>query len=405
MKNLLFAILLLSGSAIGQKRTDTLIYPNEKVIVETDSSVTVVSQGKRLVYNTFWSNWFVAAAAGANVFFGNEEGLKPLDKRVTPTFEGSFGKWIHPVIGMRGKFGGGLVKSYTTGTLPIVGHGLLTEGPDANGVYTQRWHHLYGEFDILVNLLNAIKGYNPSRFYSPILYLGAGVSVVQHQPRHDGDRTPMGIFGLLNSFRITSHFDANLEIKDALIKQTVDREQSGRDFESYVMLTAGLTYHFGKPSSKMFSVPASSKVVVQRTYTHIPIPAREGVTERDTVIKQETIREVTVEKKLVLTHPMAVFFELNRSTITARDKVNLAFVADIIKSSGGARFKLTGSADSRTASPRYNQQLSRKRCEAVRDYLVKVLLVEPEQLSLDPIGGIDRYGSPTADRTVIIRQE
>jgi len=406
MKNFFFVAVLLSCSAaMGQKRSDTLVYPNEKVIVETDSTSTTLPGG-RFMFNSFWDNWFISAGAGGQVYFGDEDAIKPLGKRITATYEAAIGKWIHPAIALRAKIGGGLVKGYSTGTLPGIGHSLIVGNPDADGIYTQRWHQLYIEGDALVDLANAIGGYKPKRFYTPIIFVGAGAGYVQNQPKHDGDRTAMFSFGFINQFRINKNFAANLEIKNSMVNQSYDREQSQKYYESFLAVTAGITYHFGEAGVWAFNRGAGAKVVVQRTYTHIPtIPAKEIARPTDTVIKQETVREVLVERKLVLTHPMAIFFELNKADIQDRAMVNLAFVADIIKSSGGAKFKLTGSADRATASPAYNKELSLRRCNAVRDYLVKVLIVDPSQLILDPIGGIDRFKTNRVNRAVIIIQQ
>ncbi len=404
MKNLfVVAVLLSCSAAMGQKRTDTLVYPNEKVIVETDSTTTTLPGG-RYMFNSIWDNWFISAGAGGQVYFGDEDAIKPLSKRITATYEAAIGKWVHPAVALRVKVGGGLVKGYSTGKLPSIGHSLIVGNPDADGIYTQRWHQFYAEGDALIDLANAINGYKPGRFYSPIVFFGAGAAYVQNQPKHDGDRTAMLSFGLINQFRISRSFAANLEIKNSMVNQSYDREQSQKYYESFLAVTAGLTYHFGEARNWTFNKGAGAKVVVQRTYTHIPnIPAVER--SRDTVIKQETVREVMVERKLVLTHPMAIFFELNKADIQDRAMVNLAFVADIIKSSGGAKFRLTGSADRATASPAYNKELSLKRCNAVRDYLVKVLIVDPNQLIMDPIGGIDRFKTNRVNRAVIITQE
>jgi outer membrane protein OmpA-like peptidoglycan-associated protein len=401
MKNLLFAALLFSASAFGQKRVDTLYYANEKVIVETDST-TLSAPKERFLFNSFWDNWFVAAGAGGNLFFGNENGLKPWHNRLTGTYEISAGKWVHPIFGIRAKVGGGPGKAFTNGTFPFIGVSLIKEGPDANGIYTERWHQLYGEIDLMLDLNNTIGGYKKDRLYSAIFYIGAGAAKVLNQPKNDGDRSAMGVLGLINRFRIARRFDLYLEFKDAFVDHTFERLDTDKTYESFMALTGGIIYHFGDPGFKRAS---EKKTAITRTYTHIPIPAKEQPRGKDTVVKEETVREVLVERKLVLTHPMAIFFELNQSTITDRAKVNLAFVADIIKSSGGAKFVLVGSADSRTASPSYNQALSRRRSDAVRDYLVRVLLVDPGQLITDPIGGIDRYSPPRVNRTVIIRQE
>jgi outer membrane protein OmpA-like peptidoglycan-associated protein len=407
MKKLFIAALFLSGSAaIGQKRVDTLVYPNEKVIVETDSTTTALPGGK-YTYNSIWDNWFISVGAGAQVYFGDQDAMKPLGKRLTPTYEAAIGKWVHPAVGLRAKIGGGLVKGFSDGTIPEVGRSFIVSGPDEKGIYTQKWHQLYVEGDILVDLCNAFGGYKPTRFYSPIFYIGAGLAYVQNQPRHDGDRTAMFVTGIINRFRVSNSFDINLEIKNSIVDQNYDREQDQKYYESFLAATAGVTYHIGAARRKVFSRSNGEKTLVTRTYRHIPIPVKEAPAARgtDTVIRQEIVREVTVEKKLILSHPMAIFFEVNSSQVGDRAKVNLAFLADIIKSSGGAKFVLIGSADKLTASPQYNQRLSAKRCEAVRDYLENVHMIDPGQLILEPVGGIDRYSPARVNRTVIIKQE
>jgi outer membrane protein OmpA-like peptidoglycan-associated protein len=397
------ALLLFCSTVWGQRRVDTLVYPNEKVIIETDSSSTKLPGG-RIMFNSFWDNWFASAGMGGQVYFGDEDGIKPLGKRITATYEAAVGKWLHPVIGLRAKLGGGVVKGYSTGKLPTIGHSLIVGNPDADGIFTQRWHQLYIEGDMLVDLGNAIGGYKGDRLYTPIVFLGFGAAFAQNQPKNNGDRTAMLSFGVINKFRLTRYFDANLEIKNSMVDQSYDREQSQKYYESFLAVTAGITYHFGQSGSWGFNRGAGARVVIQRTVTHIPIvPIRE--TTIDTVIRQETVREVTVEKKLVLTHPMAIFFDLDKAEISDRGMVNLAFVADIIKSSKGVRFRLVGSADKKTATPAHNKALSLRRCNAVRDYLVKVLVVDPDQLIVDPIGGIDRFAPARVNRAVIISQE
>ncbi|MHA4809105.1 OmpA family protein [Flavitalea flava] len=412
MKDLLFAALilsgsLLSGSAIGQKRADTLQYPNEKVIVETDSSIKF-SQGGRYNFNRFWDNWFVTAGAGGQIFFGNEDGLKPVGKRITATYELSVGKWVHPALGFRVKIGGGPVKGYSSGKLTSIGHSLIVGGADADGIFTQKWNQFYGELDFLVDLNNAIGGYKRERLYSAVFYAGVGIAKASDQPKNDGDRTAMATLGLLNRFRVAKNFDLNLEIKNAFVDHTYDREESNKNFETFLGVTAGITYRFGQAGDRLFKKPISSVTAIQSSYNHLPaIPAREPARERDTLIQPEIIREkeTVVEKKVTLTQPIAVFFELGSSTITGTAKVNLSFAADVIKSSGGARFRLIGSADRATATPKYNQALSTRRSNSVRDYLVKILMVDPGQLIIEPRGGIDQYSPTKVNRTVIIRQD
>jgi len=394
-----------NGIASAQKKTDTLIYPHEKVIVETDS-ITTLTPGRRFAFNSFWDNWFVSAGVGGDLFFGNQNYLKSWTKRVTPTYDISIGKWLHPVFGLRAKAGGGPGKAFTTKDLPAIGTYLTTGAPDEQGVYTEKWNQLYGEIDLMLNLSNMISGYKYTRFYSAIFYIGAGAAKVLDQPKNDGDRTAMGTLGLINQFRINNYFDVNLEIKDAFVSSTYEREANDKTYMTFDAATIGITYHFGKGGDRPFQKQFSTKTVVQSTYTHLPDIAAKVPDENK---PQEPVilpgKDVVIERTHTLIYPVAIFFELDKADISGRAKVNLAFVADIIKASAGAKFRLIGSADSRTATPEHNQELSSRRSNAVRDYLVKVLQVDPDQLIVDPIGGIDRYSPAMVNRTVIIQQE
>jgi len=405
MKNLLIIGLLMSVSAMGQKRTDTVAYPNEKLIIETDSLTTVKPAGGYM-FNGFWDNWFVAGGIGAQVFWGNENDLKPMGKRITPTYEGSVGKWVHPYYGFRGKMGGGEIKSFSTGTLPVQGRkSLIVGGPDEHGVYNMKWHHLYGEVDFMVDLMNIIGGYKPDRFYSAIPYVGAGLDFVHDQPKHDADRSATGVLGVINRFRISRSFDANLEFRGALVKQTFDRQVSGVDFEALSTLSVGIAWRIGSGGKRPFRQATNISTIVERRLVgEIPLRKDSIVRlNRDSIV--QVIRDSIAGTRHVLAGPVAIFFEKNKSDITGASKVNLAFIADIIKGSGGAKFMLTGSADSYTATPDYNLQLSVRRSKAVKDYLTQVLMVDPAQLILDPVGGIDRYNPAYVNRVVIIRQE
>jgi outer membrane protein OmpA-like peptidoglycan-associated protein len=404
MKILLIVALLFSVSAMGQKRTDTVAYPNEKLIIETDSITTVKPAGGYM-FNGIWDNWFVAAGIGGQVFFGNQNDIKPIGKRITPTYEGSAGKWIHPYYGFRAKMGGGEIRSYTTGDLPIQGRkSLVVGGPDENGIYTMKWHHLYGEGDFMVNLSNMIGGYKPARFYSAIPYLGFGLDFVQEQPKHDADRSATGVFGVINQFRITRDFDANLELRGALVKQTFDRQVTGVDFEALATLSVGVVYHIGASGKRPFRKASNISTVVERRLVgEISLHKDAGKVNVDSIV--QVVRDSIAGTRHILAAPVAVFFDKDKATITPTSKVNLAFIAGIIKESGGARFMLTASADSYTATSDHNLQLSVRRSKAVRDYFVQVLMVDPAQLVLDPVGGIDRYKPAYINRVVIIRQE
>jgi outer membrane protein OmpA-like peptidoglycan-associated protein len=66
-----------------------------------------------------------------------------------------------------------------------------------------------------------------------------------------------------------------------------------------------------------------------------------------------------------------VFFELDRATLTSNGRSVVAEAAQEFQRTGAARVSLAGHAD-RSASATYNQRLSERRVEAVRNELVRL---------------------------------
>jgi len=402
--NMKFLIILLPAillylTASAQYATDTF---DQYTLLRLDS-ITTEGPQKHFMFNRFGDNWFASLSAGGQVYFGDEDGMKSLGEPITPTFEFSVGKWIHPVLAFRARVGGGKIKGYSTGTIPPIGDGYIVDGPDADSLYTQKWNQVFVDAEVMLDMSNIFGGYKRERFYSVITYVGAGMNFARHQrTKVDPDRVASFNAGIINRFRLGGSFDINIEFKGTQVNQTFDREQTLKFWEGYGAIVAGITCRIGKSGDRLFRKGRDTRTTVNRYYqTTSPAPA--VVPPVAEVITKEVI--IDEQRTLLLATPVAVFFELDKSVILNRAKVNINFVADVIKKSNGAKFRLIGSADSYTATPAYNQQLSMRRCEAVRDWLVNEYGVNPDQLILDPIGGIDRYRPPYVNRMVIIKQE
>ena len=398
---ILTLMVLLLGVLAEAQVKDSLKALGSADLIYSDSTTVQMSKG-RFMFNKFQDNWFFFAGAGGQVYFGDEDGLKPLGDRLTPTYEVGFGKWLHPVIGFRAKVGGGPIKGYSTGTLTSIGRSLIVSGPDADGIYYQHWRHIYIEGQLLIDMSNALAHYKRDRFYSAIIALGAGTDLALNQPKHNGDRSAVVSIALDNRFRLSKYLDFNIELKNSIVNQNFDREQSLKYYEFYLAATAGLTFRFGEAWDREFKKASDSRTTVNRYYrpkvmqpVEPPKPAEPIATPVNSVASNTK----------TLTNPIAVFFELDKAVVLDRDKLNIGFAADIIKNSNGEKFRLIGSADSHTATPPYNQKLSTKRCEAVKKILVDKYGIDPNQLILEPIGGINEYSPYWVNRAVVIKQQ
>ncbi|NML37259.1 hypothetical protein HHL17_08610 [Chitinophaga sp. G-6-1-13] len=252
MKHLLtlLASILIFNVVAGQQNPDS---SGDYVLHRLAIPTTEEAQQQHYMFNGFWDNWFASLSGGGQVYFGDEDGLRPLGDRITPTFEFAAGKWIHPVFGLRARVGGGDIKGYSTGTIPQIGHGYTKGGPSENHIYLQKWSQIFVDGEIMFDLSNIFNGYKRERVYSVITYVGVGMNSALYQPKKiDPDRVASCDLGIINRFRIAKYFDVNLELKGTRVDQTFDREQTLKYWEGYVAVIAGITYRFGEAGDRLF---------------------------------------------------------------------------------------------------------------------------------------------------------
>ncbi len=82
----------------------------------------------------------------------------------------------------------------------------------------------------------------------------------------------------------------------------------------------------------------------------------------------------------------AMFFNINSSNIDASQELQLKSIANFIEQNPDAQIILQGYADKQTGSKDYNQNLSRKRANAVKDKLVKDYKIDANKLKVEGIG-------------------
>ena len=119
-------------------------------------------------------------------------------------------------------------------------------------------------------------------------------------------------------------------------------------------------------------------------------------------VHDTVVNFVNVETEDILSYPFSIFF--NRDSyelMSRRDIVNLREIAKVAKDNG-YKLKLTGSCDSATATPAYNQTLSENRCNKIKNELMQ-LGVPENQIILEPIGGVKQLDPTEYDRRVLIQ--
>ena len=321
--------------------------------------------------------------------------------------------------------------------------------PDENGYYNTSfvYHNLHG--DVMFSPIDFFQGYyNPERIWTPVIYVGMGVATVSegilinpdqwYNWKHAGETITINgrkvadekgvnyelsaAAGLINNFRLSNHLDLHLDLKWSAQRWNIDtwfnepgNQQGGwvypdgtpasgnvsneagemptyysrHRIDQNLAVGLGLTYYF----SREYDLPKDCPEVMERNDSIIKVIE----TVHDTIVKF-----VNVQSEDILSYPFSIFF--NRDSyqlMSRRDIINLREIANVAKENG-YKLRLTGSADSATATPSYNQTLSENRCNKIKIELLE-LGVPEDQIIIEPIGGVKILDPTEYDRRVLIQ--
>ncbi len=129
--------------------------------------------------------------------------------------------------------------------------------------------------------------------------------------------------------------------------------------------------------------------------------------ENDNLKNQKPTNTTTViTDEKVITYPYFVNFEINKTDIVNRERVNLSTIAQMIRQNPGKKYSVMGYADKATGTADRNQWLAENRAKNVYDMLVNEYGVPASSLVLDSKGGVDNlyFNDPQMSRSVIISE-
>ena len=391
-KTFVAAICLAAAStAFSQEAVTDDVVVEETIEYSTDKH--------KVETNGFWSNWFVSAGAGVQMYFGDHDNNLKFGKRLSPSLDIAVGKWFSPEIGVRLMYNGLSAKGATRWG---VAHstGDLVEGWNS-GLYKSKFNYFNFQIDAMFNFTNIICGYKEDRLYNCSPYVGVGVMKVTDDPK---EAAISGHFGIMNSFRISSAIDINLDLRGTLTSDELDGEPGGRWGEGLFAATVGITY---KINSRGWN---RAKTVTRNVYDNTELNRmREKLNrlnEENARLADELARksqEKPVVKQIASANVLIVF-PIGKSTLSNQARVSLGMLADAINAGDESTvYTITGYADAGTGSKELNERLSKERAEAVRDCLVDEFGVDASQLKVDYKGGVENmfYDDPRMSRAVI----
>jgi len=337
--------------------------------------------------NSFWSNWFIQTNVTWNSYYsgGNNHvfsspfrkfglGSEPWNDGKHPTglgFSVAVGKWFTPGLGLRTKanlgWQGKAFKTIDYDKLPIEGTPF----------------YLTVNEQVLFNLSNMICGYNETRVWNFIPYVGAGV---YHKfGKHDKANGTVLSAGILNTFRLGRVVSLNLEVgymnydKEFLTKN-IEAGLNAHRRDHQLTLEVGATFNLGKGNWKktpdVDAIKALSQGQIDALNAQLSDAQAENARLKNLLANQPKATAAVAPAPEVVTKvvaaPVSVFFNLGQAKVASKkDLQNVSDLAKVAKENN-AKIVVTGYADSKTGSAKYNEKLSKQRAEAVANELVKM---------------------------------
>ncbi|UYU76080.1 OmpA family protein [Bacteroides thetaiotaomicron] len=387
----LSALLLVTGMSV---------YAQEDFSKSIKTTTTIVENADKykVETNRFWSNWFVTAGGGALIFFGDHNMQMKFGDRLSPALDIGFGKWFTPGIGVRFMYSGLTIKGATQNG----SHSTGKVYDASQWLDEQKFDFMNIHGDVLFNASNLLCGYNEKRFWSVTPYVGLGWILTWETPRA---RNFNASIGLINSFRLSSAFDLNLDVRGTATKDEFDGERGGRKEEGLLSVTVGVTYKFPRRTWGRSTVKTITFSDEELRLMREQLKAMNGENNRLKNELVETSNKVTerVVETNILSAPYLVTFQISRYALSNEARVNIGFQAKIMKENKNAVYTIIGYADKGTGTKEFNQFLSKSRAEAVYNCLVNEFGVPASQLKITYEGGVDNmfYDDPRVSRAVI----
>jgi outer membrane protein OmpA-like peptidoglycan-associated protein len=349
----------------------------------TETEVIVVEDKYRVLTNRFFDNWFISVGGGAQMLVGHDNNEGKFSKRISPALNVAIGKWFTPGLGVR----------------------LQYSGLSVNRHLEKKINYMNLHADVMLDLNALFGGYNSRRVYEIIPYAGAGFTHSYSKP-HTQAMTFNG--GIINRFRLSSALDLNLELSATGLEGKFDGKRSGkRDYDCILGATVGLTYRLGRvktfkrPYPQLISaleLAAMNQTINDMAAANAALQSQ--VQQLEAAPTEVINADVVVETSIA---PRTVFFEINSSTLSPREEMNLKYLAETMAQEPG-NYIVYGYADSATGSATYNSELSRRRAQAVVDALVGRYGIAADRLQIDAAGGVSSFGTPEyLNRVVLVK--
>lgn len=273
--------------------------------------------------------------------------------------------------------------------------------------------------DMLVNLTNLNKGYDPRRKFTLSAFggLGAGYYAANTSSSKIGGALRAGLQGDLN---LTRQLALNLIVDGNILTDNSNNGVAALPIDLAGGISAGLSYRFAdkkKPSIVADDfVPVPDVVPVKPVKPEV-VPQTPLQPEKPQVAVVDTPKKVVPEvkpvvKPVVKPEPVAevpatkenIFFKFNSRVVeTASQEENILRLAEYLKANPNAKIVVSGYADNATGTEVINNEVSKQRALNVANTLINKHGIDPNRLMVKWYGSkVQPFTETWKNRVVIL---
>ena len=260
-----------------------------------------------------------------------------------------------------------------------------------------KWCYVAPTVDIMLDLTNAIGGYNPNRCveFDLIAGLGANAAFHNHNARDiqasieqkfpgataegiglnalwGGKWRLLGQVGCALNFNVSERVQLGLELMANVTNDNYNSKAYGQNTDWYFNALLGVGYSFGPKYNVVTRViePAPEPQIIEKVVEKI-------------VEMPVQVEEKKVEKEMFRRD---VFFLINRYNIRPQEMEKVAQVAEYMQSHPNAVVTITGYADKGTGTKAFNLRLSAQRSQAVAKCLQEKYFIPASRMIVKSMG-------------------
>lgn len=358
---------------------------------ETVSEVVVPTKKNSVVTNSFGSNWFLGVNGGVNIYNGAFMNGESAFDHLSPALNVYVGKWHTPGFGWRVAYQGLNIQTYEN-----VDHATFVN-----------FH-----FDAMFNLSNLFCGYNEERIWNVTAFLGSGWAGRKAMNHEDFDNLTGSItvnVGLINSFRVSEHWNINLELSNTFLRNGFSCQPANSGHDMMWSANVGVAYKFNKVGWEPAADVPALQAIYAAALAELASDLQDAQAENNKLKndykalkndydKLNNAYNELKNKPNFLDVKESIFFAFGSSKIASKkEKMNIEAYAKAA-AEAGVKLRVVGYTDV-IGTDEYNKGLAADRANAVVEVL-KAAGVQDVEVVV--VGESEEYSNKYLNRRAVI---